>query len=199
MTETISVWMPITYASLLIFALFVFSSVYRARKQQQLAHTSQFYQNNFNRDIYFNLKNSTQTIPQKLLSAALLAWSSQDFARVMRLKDTEPSLNQLHQSGLVGDMLHEQVTGTQTLLTKEIGDIMAECVKEHKTWQHFPKSSTEVAQQCALRKRMSQLDVFKQEFYELTGCKPGKEKRGGKAHGSNTIKTATMKMKIKGK
>lgn len=138
---------------------------------QKLAETPQFYQHNFAQDIYQHLQKQDK-VPPKLVKAALLAWGAEDFTRMLRFRENEPIMANLLQTGLVGENIFERFTGSKTLNEREIQLISGEAAKLSPEWNSVIPTIAEIAQQHAIRRRLANLDVFKQEYYELSGGTP---------------------------
>lgn len=168
---SISLWTPILYVSTLLISLVIFSNVQHKRRMQKLAETPQFYQHNFAENLYRGLPENEKTHP-KLKIAALLAWGAEDFTRMLRYRENEPVMANLLQSGLVGETVFERFTGSKTLNEREVQFIAGEALKLNPEWKTAIQSVAEVAQQHAIRRRLLNLDVFKQEYYELAGGTP---------------------------
>lgn len=168
---SVSLWTPLAYVLVLLTALVVFSSVYRARKRDRLANTTQFYPRNVAREVYQDLKLQ-EKVPQKLRNCALIAWAAEDITRMIRMRETEPNVTNLHQQGIVGDQLFETFTGSRKITERELTEIAAEAAQINPQWSHVIQSAMDVAQQNAVRRRMNQLDVFKEEYRQIVGPVP---------------------------
>lgn len=164
---TISLWWPILYISVLLSALIVFSKRYRQLKRNKLAATTQFYEHNFARDLYEELTDTQAKPPKKLVVATLLAWGVEDFTRVLKFKENEPIMNELLQSGMIGDDFYERFTGSMALNEREFGSLSLEFQKMGYPFERGLESFREITQQHAMRRRLNQLDTFKDDYKEL--------------------------------
>lgn len=168
---SVSLWTPLAYVLVLLTALVVFSSIYRGRKRDRLAQISQFYPRNYAQEIYQDLK-SQQKVPQKLRNCALVAWAAEDITRMIRMREMEPHVASLHQQGIVGDQFHEIFTGSRKITEQELPEVAAEAAQVDPQWSYVIQSAMDVAQQNAVRRRMNQLDVFKEEYRQMVGRVP---------------------------
>lgn len=166
--KTVSLWTPIIYVSVLFTALVIFSKVHRQRKLQKLANTVQFYEYNFAKDAYLELK-STPKVPTKLMKSALLAWATENFTRLLRYRENEPNMVALLQKGDIGEEAFERFTGSKTLNETELQELAGEAKLLDPKWDTMIQSVTEIAQQNAVRRRLAQIGNLKQEYYELAG------------------------------
>jgi len=166
---SVSLWTPFYYLAVLVITMVVFSKWQQQRKREKLATTKHFYEHNFAREAYTQLKESDEKPPKKLIVSALLSWGVEDFTRVLKFKENEPTMNGLLQSGIVGEEFYERFTGSMMLNDRELGEIAQESEGLGFPFAKAVESIKEITQQFAMRRRLDQLDMLKQEYTELLG------------------------------
>lgn len=169
MAEGVSIWTPILYLAVLVTALVVFSRVYRQRKMNDIAQAELFYRRNFAQEIYNSLREGSQTVPENVLKMALLVWGATDFLRVMKIRECKPAATQLAQNGMVGEVLEFRVGGTEKALDEEIKLIVADALKLAPEWASVVQTAGEVAQNDAVRRRLTFLPEFENDLKLMAG------------------------------
>lgn len=161
-----SLWTPILYVSVLFASLVVFSKVNQKRKLQKLSNTTQFFEYNFAKEAFEQLK-AKENVPKKLLKSSLIAWGVENFTRLLRYRENEPIMAALLQRGEIGDEAFERFTGSKELDEKEMQEIVAEAHLLDPSWSTFMVSVQEITQQNAVRRRLAGNGKLKEEYKSL--------------------------------
>ncbi|PRT56348.1 Translocation protein SEC66 [Wickerhamiella sorbophila] len=169
MADGVSIWTPILYLAVLVTALVVFSRVYRQRKLNDIARAELFYERNFAQEIYRSLREGSQVVPDNVLKMALLVWGATDFLRVMKIKECKPAVAQLAQNGMVGEVLEFRVGGTEKALDEEIKVIVGDALTLAPEWTSVVQTAGEVAQNDAVRRRLTFLSEFENDLKLMAG------------------------------
>ena len=166
--SSISVLTPLLYVSVCVAALVIFAKKHRSRKLKELADTPQFYKHNYPKSIYFQLKQ-TEKVPPKLLKSAILAWAAEDITRIFKFREHEAAMANLLQNGIIGESVFERFIGSKILTERELQEIAVEANQLQPNWTTVLQTASETAQRNAVRKRIDQISVFQEEYYEVTG------------------------------
>ena len=163
----ISVFTPLLYVVVLLSTFVVFSVIYRKKKLNSLTKTQPLFGENNAMLLYVQLKEQSQNpeVPAdkkphaKVLKAALLRRGAEGVRRSLKLKELEPVINKLYQSGLIGDDIFNNFGFQASFQEFELKDILKECESFKKGWaQQFFAVSQEICFNEALRRRIKSMD-----------------------------------------
>lgn len=103
----ISLVAPVSYLLILCGSLSTFGSLYRKQKAAKAAALEPWFGPHTTRDIYLSLMHieGDDAPPDHVLKAALIVRAKEDIKRLMQLRNSKQSLQQLLQRSSVGDDL----------------------------------------------------------------------------------------------
>lgn len=105
MVNLLSLAVPVAYITVLVGSLAVFSSLYRKRKAIKAASLEPWFEAHTPRDIYLSLLHlqGPKPVPENVLRAALLLRAKEDIRRVIAIRTSKQTVQQLLQRGSIGD------------------------------------------------------------------------------------------------
>lgn len=137
-----SVLVPVLYFGIVISSLLIFSHFYRKRNPGKRtaciassAHANTlpgkpyapYFPKHAERDIYVTLlQQNDPPLHESLLKAALIRRAMTDVARVVKLREDKPALQNLLQKGSIGDDLWNSLLQAEKELEAEIVEVVAE-------------------------------------------------------------------------
>lgn len=131
-----SLLLPLSYLTILIASLGVFSHLYRRRQTLRTARLEPWFGPHLTRQIYLSLLEQASAanekdskapkIPDSVLRAALLRRAVTDIKRVLELRNSKQALSTLLQRGAVGDELWTRFQLAEKELEAELKDVVAE-------------------------------------------------------------------------
>lgn len=195
-TISISMKTPLLYLGVLIITLILFSIYHRKSKikKLKLLTSSSLFNSSYN-DIDESiinesslLKSTTPTIDstpallyndlknlnahEKLLKVALVERATESMRRIIKLKETEPSIMLLYTRGLIGDESFKRFKLQAKLQDAEMMEIAKEAETYKQGWSRFVfANAQEVMMNQALRRRVNAVNTRKDitENLEIKG------------------------------
>jgi len=120
-----SVLVPVLYIGIVISSLLIFSHFYRKRNAGKLY--APYFPSHPERDVYVTLlQQNDPPVHEALLKAALIRRAMTDVARVVKLREDKPALQNLLQKGSIGDDLWNSLLQAEKELEAEIVEVVAE-------------------------------------------------------------------------
>jgi translocation protein SEC66 len=120
-----SVLVPVLYFGIVISSLLIFSHFYRKRNPGK--PYAPYFPKHAERDIYVTLlQQNDPPLHESLLKAALIRRAMTDVARVVKLREDKPALQNLLQKGSIGDDLWNSLLQAEKELEAEIVEVVAE-------------------------------------------------------------------------
>lgn len=157
----LSLLVPISYLTILLGSLYVFSTLYRARKARAAASLAPYLPPHTQRDIYLSLLHLPDSspdvkVPDSVLRAALLSRAVEDIQRLVELRTRKGPLQTLLQKGIVGDEIWQRLLRAEQELEVELRDVVDEAnALSGGTWGAVIfQSASEMAQNLLLKRRL---------------------------------------------
>ncbi|KAH0827097.1 Pre protein translocase subunit Sec66-domain-containing protein [Lanmaoa asiatica] len=120
-----SVLVPVLYIGIVISSLLIFSHFYRKRNAGKLY--APYFPSHPERDVYVTLlQRNDPPVHEALLKAALIRRAMTNVARVLKLREDKPALQNLLQKGSIGDDLWNSLLQAEKELETEIMEVVAE-------------------------------------------------------------------------
>jgi len=120
-----SVLVPVLYIGIVISSLLIFSHFYRKRSAGKLY--APYFPLHPERDVYVTLlQQNDPPVHEALLKAALVRRAMTNVARVVKLREDKPALQNLLQKGSIGDDLWNSLLQAEKELEAEIMEVVAE-------------------------------------------------------------------------
>lgn len=188
-TKSISLATPLLYLGVLIFTLITFSIYHRRTKVhqlQKLTSSSLFnpeYEIKAEDVLSANIDTPTiDSIPaliysdlkelnahEKMLKTSLVQRAAESMRRIIKLKETEPSIMILYTKGLIGDDSFKRYQMQVKLQDAEMMEIAKEAENYKQGWSRtiFPIAQ-EVMMNQALRRRINSINERKKIMENLT-------------------------------
>lgn len=183
---SISMKTPLLYLGILIFTLILFSIYHRKSKIKKLKQltSSSLFISSYDKigESIINesslLKSTTPTIDstpallyndlknlnahEKLLKVALVERATESMRRIIKLKETEPSIMLLYTRGLIGDESFKRFKLQAKLQDAEMMEIAKEAETYKQGWSRFVfANAQEVMMNQALRRRVNAVNIRK--------------------------------------
>ncbi|EIN07498.1 hypothetical protein PUNSTDRAFT_70821 [Punctularia strigosozonata HHB-11173 SS5] len=120
-----SILVPVLYVIIVFGGLFVFSTLYRKRLATKFIDP--YFPSHPERDTYVTLlQRQDPPTPDPILKAALVRRAMADVARVLRIREDKPALQNLLQKGSIGDDFWNSLLAAEKELEAEIMEVVAE-------------------------------------------------------------------------
>ncbi|KAH3670658.1 hypothetical protein OGAPHI_001173 [Ogataea philodendri] len=163
-TSSVSVYIPILYVAVLLTTLVLFSIAHRRKKLDKLVSMRPIFAENYQKEMYLQLKNATEPkVNDKVLKAALIRRGAEAIRRMIKLKEIQQYVKVLYQKGSIGDDVYESFNLQSKLQELELNELAAEAESYKKGWaQTFFPVCQEVTINEALRRRLNSLDPIKE-------------------------------------
>ncbi|ESX02863.1 hypothetical protein KL918_002362 [Ogataea parapolymorpha] len=164
--SSISIYIPIVYVVVLLTTLVLFSVAHRRKKLSKLVSMKPIFKDNYQREMYLQLKNQTEPkVNDKVLKAALIRRGAEAIRRMIKLKEIQQYVNVLYQRGSIGDDVYESFKLQSKLQELELNELAMEAESFKKGWaQTFFPVCQEVTINEALRRRLSSLEPMKESL-----------------------------------
>ncbi|KAG7827602.1 hypothetical protein KL920_004365 [Ogataea angusta] len=165
-SSSISIYIPIVYVVVLLTTLVLFSVAHRRKKLSKLVSMKPIFKDNYQREMYLQLKNQTEPkVNDKVLKAALIRRGAEAIRRMIKLKEIQQYVNVLYQRGSIGDDVYESFKLQSKLQELELNELAMEAESFKKGWaQTFFPVCQEVTINEALRRRLNSLEPMKESL-----------------------------------
>ena len=186
---SISITTPLLYLGILVLTIIMFSVYHRRSKiqsLQKLSSDSLFFPTcdvETNQDLitpdsvpavlYHDLKGIDAH--EKMLKVALVNRAAESMRRIMKLKETEPSIMVLYTRGLIGDDSYKRYKIQAKLQDQEMMQVAQEAESFKQGWSRIIfANAQEVMMNLALRRRIAAIGERKETFdrLEVKGVEP---------------------------
>ncbi|KAG9049671.1 translocation protein S66 [Tulasnella sp. UAMH 9824] len=155
MAASISLVVPVTYITLLVGSLIIFSRIYRKRTAARIAQQEPWFPSHPERDTYISLLQMQPPVSDVLLKAALLRRAVTDVQRILAFREDKAALQALLQKGSIGDDLWNAFLAAEKELEAEIVEVVGEANSFREGWGQFIfQSASEVVN------NMKHRDIF---------------------------------------
>ncbi|KIO28169.1 hypothetical protein M407DRAFT_72178 [Tulasnella calospora MUT 4182] len=155
MAASISLVVPVTYITLLVGSLLIFSRIYRKRTAARIAQQEPWFPSHPERDTYITLLQMQPPVSDVLLKAALLRRAVTDVQRILSFREDKAALQALLTKGSIGDDLWNAFLAAEKELEAEIVEVVGEANSFRDGWGQFIfQSASEVVN------NMKHRDIF---------------------------------------
>ncbi|KAG9019655.1 translocation protein S66 [Tulasnella sp. 427] len=185
--SSISLLVPVTYITLLVGSLLIFSRIYRKRTAARIAQQEPWFPSHPERDTYISLLQIQPPVSDVLLKAALLRRAVTDVQRILAFREDKAALQALLQKGSVGDDLWNAFLAAEKELEAEIVEVVNEANSFREGWGQFIfQSASEVVN------NMKHRDIF----LAAPKMKAEAEAKYGETKPKNPLKTLASHLAV---
>lgn len=168
-TKVVSFYTPLLYVSILVVSLAVFASHYRKKTVQELSRLPSMFDESVARDLYYELKQMSESeetkVHEKVLKAALLNRGAEAIRRTLKLKESEPQVTMLYKNGSVGEEYWKRYQNEVKLVDLEFKECIQEAEMMQPGWpQLFVGVCREICFNQALKRRYQAILLRKDVF-----------------------------------
>ncbi|KAG8923111.1 translocation protein S66 [Tulasnella sp. 417] len=187
MASSISLVVPVTYITLLVGSLLIFSRIYRKRTAARIAQQEPWFPSHPERDTYISLLQMQPPVSDVLLKAALLRRAVTDVQRILAFREDKAALQALLQKGSIGDDLWNAFLAAEKELEAEIVEVVGEANSFREGWGQFIfQSASEVVN------NMKHRDIF----LSVPKMKADAEAKYGSTKPKNPLKTLASQLAV---
>ncbi|CAM0141280.1 Translocation protein S66 [Umbelopsis sp. WA50703] len=174
-----SLLLPASYLGGCIAAMSAFSYVYR--RATATSEVEPWFGPNIEKEQYIALLNSTTTVPEHHMRAALLRRAVAGVKRLVHIQQEKPPLQQLLRTGSVGDDLWREFNIAEQETMAELQEIVGEANSYKEGWgQTIFTTAAQMVEHEKQKVILDEMKTRKEEEERLAKLNAEREERDGK-------------------